>query len=115
MLSPLQAASWLMSILDGLAAVPSYLTVPLTDATVAGSIGVAAGAGVAAFSSVALEDCSVFSFLLHAPRSSKLARQISASTASHVFLIMMSPLLLEYLKCPCEAIAQNLPSNIFAV
>src|SRR5581483_655744 len=114
-LSPLQAESWLISILPGLGAVPSYFTVPLMVATVAGSIGLAAGAGVAAFSSVALEDCSVFSFLLHAPSSSRLARQTSASTASHVFLIMMSPLHLEYLKCPCESVAQNLPSNISAM
>src|SRR5689334_4973062 len=50
MFVPLQAGSWLMSILVALGAAPSSLTVPLTLAAVAGSIGVAAGAaaGVAA-------------------------------------------------------------------
>src|SRR5215469_14809119 len=53
-LSPLQAGSWLMSILAAFGAAPSSFTVPLTLATVAGSIGVAAGevAGVAAGCSV---------------------------------------------------------------
>src|SRR5262249_43738993 len=47
---PWQLASWLMSILAGFGAVPPNLTMPLTLAAVAGSIGVAAGAaaGVAA-------------------------------------------------------------------
>src|SRR6266404_9574356 len=58
---PLQAGSWLMSIFAGLAAVPSRLTVPLTLATVAGSIGVAAG--VVAVPGAA--DSSL-GFLLHA-------------------------------------------------
>src|SRR5437660_12220228 len=40
---PLQAGSWLMSIFAPLGAVPARLTVPLTLAAVAGSIGVAAG------------------------------------------------------------------------
>src|SRR5260370_27911185 len=43
MFMPLQAGSWLMSIFAALGAVPSRLTVPLTLAAVAGSIGVAAG------------------------------------------------------------------------
>ena len=43
LLAPLQAGSWLMSILAGLGAAPSNFTVPLMVATVAGSIGVAAG------------------------------------------------------------------------
>src|SRR6266849_1603291 len=50
-LVPLQAGSWLMSILAALGASPSNFTVPLMLAAVAGSIGVAAGAeatGVAA-------------------------------------------------------------------
>src|SRR5512133_1317565 len=64
-LLPLQAGSWLMSIFDGFGAAPSNFTVPVTSAAVAGSIGVA-GAAAAVFSVSALEDCSVFSFLLHA-------------------------------------------------
>src|SRR5215467_5912084 len=60
---PLQAGSWLMSIFAAFGAVPSRLTVPLTLAAVAGSIGVAAGAGVAAVPGAA--DCSS-GFLLHA-------------------------------------------------
>ena len=40
-LVPLQPGSWLMSIFAGFGAVPSNFTVPLTVATVAGSIGVA--------------------------------------------------------------------------
>src|ERR1700720_3664404 len=60
---PLQAGSWLMSILFALGAVPARITVPLTLAAVAGSIGAAAGAGVAAVLGAA--DCSS-GFLLHA-------------------------------------------------
>src|ERR1700730_7548674 len=41
---PWQLESWLMSIFAGLGAAPSTFTVPTTIATVAGSIGVAAGA-----------------------------------------------------------------------
>src|SRR5712672_1282638 len=59
---PLQAGSWLMSILAALGAVPARLTVPLTLAAVAGSIGAAAGA--AALPGAA--DCSSLGFLLHA-------------------------------------------------
>src|SRR5512146_2957367 len=67
-LVPLHAGSWLISSFVGLGAVPSNLTVPLTVAAVAGSIGVAA-AGAADFSAGALDACSVFSFLLHATSS----------------------------------------------
>src|SRR5437660_10328879 len=42
MLLPLQAGSWLMSILAGLGTAPPYVAVPLTVAAVAGSIGVEA-------------------------------------------------------------------------
>src|SRR5271168_2238620 len=51
---PLQLGSWLMSILAAFGAAPSNFTVPLTDAAVAGSIGVAAGAAGAVAA-----DCSV--------------------------------------------------------
>jgi hypothetical protein len=54
--------------------------VPLTVATVLGSIGVAAGG--AAFSSEALDDCSVSSFLLHA---AKMTRQQTAKKARKIF------------------------------
>src|SRR5579864_780909 len=84
-LVPLQPGSWLMSILAGFGAVPSNFTVPLTVATVAGSIGVAAGA---ACCSAVLLDCS--SFLLHAA-STNNAQSASRVTVIHfVFSIMMS-------------------------
>src|ERR1051326_8329380 len=87
---PLQAASWLMSILAILGAVPSSFTCPFTVATVLGPIGVAAGAGAAAFSSVAFDDCSVFSFLLQ-PANSQKPRHSRPIIANHVFLFMISP------------------------
>src|SRR5271154_1021513 len=59
--APLQAASWLMSILAALGAAPSSFTVPLTLATVAGSIGVAAAGAGAAISGAA---AGASSFLL---------------------------------------------------
>src|SRR5947209_16160408 len=61
---PLQAGSWLMSIFAALGAVPARLTVPLTLAAVAGSIGAAAGADVAVVPGPA--GCSSLGFLLHA-------------------------------------------------
>src|SRR6202011_357398 len=89
---PLQAGSWLMSILDGFGAVPSNFTVPLTVATVAGSMGVAAGA---ADSAVLLSDCSVFSFFFPAANVSRAtrARILSVFVVQPVFLFMMSPFL----------------------
>src|SRR2546425_4903725 len=45
-LVPLQAGSWLMSILAALGASPSNFTVPVMLAAVAGSIGVAGGAAL---------------------------------------------------------------------
>src|SRR5262249_2102213 len=87
---PLQAGSWLMSILAGFGAAPSSLTVPETEATVAGSIGVAAGAGAAAFSSGAFEDCSVFSFLLHPASTSRPRTPRRPDKANHFFRFMIS-------------------------
>ena len=89
-LLPLQAASWLMSILEGLGAVPSKLTVPLILAAVAGSIGAELPAGLT--SELGDVPCSslVFSFLLqpvNIPSASIEARKIAA----HWFLFMMSP------------------------
>src|SRR5208282_6867298 len=63
---PLQAGSWVMSIFAAVGAAPSSVTVPLTLAAVAGSIGVAAGAGAAILLGAA--DCSS-GFLLHAVRT----------------------------------------------
>src|SRR6202011_5892488 len=89
---PLQPGSWLMSILAGFGAVPSNFTVPLTVAAVAGSIGVAAPAGATCFSVVVLEDCSVFSFLLHAVRM-PIASIPTVIIAKHVFFMMSAPFL----------------------
>src|SRR5579864_2141032 len=77
-----------MSIFEAFGAVPSNLTVPLTVAAVAGSMGVAAGA---ADSAGALLDCSVFSFLLHAAsvNNANIASVLTAIVA--VFFFMMSP------------------------
>ncbi len=88
---PLQAGSWLMSIFAAFGAAPSNLTVPLTVATVAGSIGVAAGAG-AGCSDTLLVDCSVFLFLAACTRQQQSA-QCQHADRYHlptVFLFMMS-------------------------
>src|SRR5579864_6339029 len=84
-----------MSILEAFGAVPSNLTVPLTVAAVAGSMGVAAGA---ADSAGALLDCSVFSFLLHAAsvNNTHIASVPTAIVAQPVFLFMMLPFCGEY-------------------
>src|SRR5579864_266270 len=83
-----------MSIFEAFGAVPSNLTVPLTVAAVAGSMGVAAGA---ADSAGALFDCSVFSFLLHAAsvNNTHIASVPTAIVAQPVFLFIfiMSPFL----------------------
>ena len=93
----LTGGSWLISILLGFGAAPSSLTVPETLATVLGSIGVAAGAGAAAFSSVALDDCSVFSFLLHPASTSRPRIAHRPTKANHVFRFMNFEPLLELL------------------
>src|SRR5438270_12855963 len=87
-LVPLQAGSWLISILAGVGAVPANLTVPFTVATVFGSTGVAGAAGaleVAAFSSDAFEDCS--SFLLQAARNNS-ARRAQVKITVQFFLFI---------------------------
>jgi len=70
--------------------VPSNFTVPLTVATVAGSIGVAAGA--ACGWDMLLLDCSVFSFLLQAASiiKAKSANTLTATVFASIFLFMMS-------------------------
>src|SRR6201981_2965177 len=83
-LAPLQAGSCDMSILAGFGAVPSYFTVPLSEPTVAGSMGVAAGAGAAEGE----VDCSVFSFLLQAASNNKPARASRRRNANREFFMM---------------------------
>src|SRR5580700_604323 len=82
---PAQLGSWLMSIFAAFGAAPSNFTVPLTDAAVAGSMGVAAGPGVDATGAAG---CSSASFLPHpANRASPGRTQI----AIHFLVFMMSP------------------------
>src|SRR6202140_1342767 len=82
---PLQAGSWLMSIFAALGAVPARLTVPLTLAAVAGSIGAAAGA--AALPGAA--DSSL-GFLLHAVSRTRPTMAQSASVTNDCFRFMIS-------------------------
>src|SRR4029077_9404409 len=82
---PLQAGSWLMSIFAGLGAVPARLTVPLTLAAVAGSIGAAAGADVAAVPGAA--DSSL-GFLLHAVNRTRPTHR--PRVTNHCFRFMIS-------------------------
>src|SRR5208282_5679479 len=86
MFMPLHAGSWLMSIFAALGAVPSKLTVPLTLAAVAGSIGIAAGAGAAAVLGAA--DCSS-GFLLHAVRTRPTTAH-RPSVTNHCFRFFIS-------------------------
>src|SRR6266849_4366808 len=80
---PLQAGSWVMSIFAALGAVPSRLTVPLTPAAVAGSIGVAAVLGAA--------DCSsVLGFLLHAVSRTRPTTAHRPRVTNHCFRFMIS-------------------------
>src|SRR5437899_13005893 len=91
MLLPLQAGSWLMSILAGLGTAPPYVAVPLTVAAVAGSIGVEA-----VFASLAAEvACSslVFSFLLQPTSSANAKSQSSPSVAARFVVSTISPFL----------------------
>src|ERR1700686_3965618 len=83
-LVPLQAASWLISILEGLGAAPSSFTVPLTEATVLGSMGAAAGAGCAANEGEVVWDSLVFSFLLQPTSSHRPSRQRQPNIAAEV-------------------------------
>src|SRR6202051_3623968 len=83
---PLQAGSWLMSIFAALGAVPARLTVPLTLAAVAGSIG--AAAGVAAPPGAA--DSSSLGFLLHAVSRTRPTMAHSASVTNDCFRFMIS-------------------------
>src|SRR5579863_1843337 len=90
---PLHAGSWLISIFEPLGAAPSNFTVPLTVATVAGSMGVAAG--VAAGCSADGLEAGASSFLLHAASTSKPHRASMPTIIifQPVFLFIMSPFL----------------------
>src|SRR6266481_9707229 len=85
MFVPLQAGSWLMSILAALGASPSSFTVPLMLAAVAGSIGVAAAAGAAVG---AAAGCSS-SFLLQPARRKNPSKAARLQTAMDVFVFMI--------------------------
>src|SRR5579864_9636188 len=85
-LVPLQAGSCDMSILDGLGAEPSNFTVPLTEPTVAGSMGVAAGAGVADGVAAGC-DSLVASFLLQAASNNKPAKASRRRNANREFFM----------------------------
>src|SRR5580700_2411981 len=93
---PLQPGSWLISIFDAFGAGPSNLTVPLIIATVAGSMGVAAGADMAGCSAAEFE-AGASSFLLHATvaKSAKNTNEPIAVPVQPVFLFMMSSFLFE--------------------
>src|SRR5882724_502195 len=85
---PLKAGSWVMSIFAALGAVPSRLTVPPTLAAVAGSIGVAAGADVAAVPGPA--GCSSLGFLLHAVSRTRPTTAHRPRVTNDCFRFMMS-------------------------
>src|SRR5207244_4713422 len=87
MLLPLQAGSWLMSILAGLGTAPPYVAVPLTVAAVAGLIG-----AEAVFDSFAGEVACfflVFYFLLQPTWRAQVNRIISPSIDACFFLILI--------------------------
>src|SRR5882757_10314860 len=87
-LVPLQAGSWLMSILAALGASPSSFTVPLMLAAVAGSIGVAGAAAGA--EAVGVAAGSVLSLLPHPARRTKPKEAAKPQTAIGVFVFMFS-------------------------
>jgi hypothetical protein len=87
--------SWLMSIVAGLGAVPSNLTVPLIVAAVAGSIGVA-GAVVAAGLDAA--GCSSgVSFLLHPAGKRSKHSAASMQLVIQIVLFMSCSLFFDFL------------------
>src|SRR5882762_8468191 len=85
MLVPLQAGSWLMSILAALGASPSNFTVPEMLAAVAGSIGVAGAAAGAEAAGVAV-GCS--SFLPHPARRRRPKEADKPQSAIEFFFFM---------------------------
>src|SRR5690242_6867201 len=90
-LLPLQAASWLMSIFCALGAAPAKVTVPLTLAAVAGSIGADVAAGF--ISALGADVCSsfVFSFLLQpASNPNRQSRNIAAQSFLFISVALSS-------------------------
>src|SRR6266481_3397956 len=87
-LVPLQAGSWLMSILAALGASPSNFTVPLILAAVAGSMGVAGAAAGAEAAGVAAG--SVPSFLPHPATRTRPNEAAKPQTAIEVFVFIFS-------------------------
>jgi hypothetical protein len=76
-----------MSIFTGLGAAPANVTVPVTVAAVAGSIGVEAAAGFASDDGDELCSSFVFSFLLHPISSKKLTQSPRSEIQSLRFMI----------------------------
>src|SRR5258708_19622010 len=85
---PLQAGSWLMSILATLGASPSSFTTPTMMAVVAGSIGVATAAGAAAMLGAGCS--SAFSFLPQPARRTSPNNAAKLQTAVDVFVFIFS-------------------------
>src|ERR1700676_2826126 len=82
---PAQLESWLMSILAAFGAAPSNVTVPLTLAAVAGSIGVAAGAAAG----LGAAGCSsAVSFLPH-PTHRRRPNKVATATNVLVFMLLL--------------------------
>src|SRR5437763_16173122 len=86
---PLHAGSWLISIFCGFGAVPVNFTVPVTVATVFGSIAVAA-----AFVSAPELSCTslVLSIVLHAASRMMLSHAIRPRIAIHALFSVLSHL-----------------------
>jgi hypothetical protein len=77
-----------MSIVAAFGGVPANFTVPLTLAAVAGSMGVAAAAGVVV---AGVAGCSsVVSFLLHPTRRTNPKMQAKPQCVNRVVVVMMS-------------------------
>src|SRR6266851_9765836 len=87
MFMPLQAGSWLMSIMAALGAVPSNLTTPMIVAAVPGSIGVAGAAAGA--EAVGVATGSVLSLLPHPARRTRPIKAAVPQTAMEVFVFMI--------------------------
>src|SRR5258708_39631482 len=84
---PLQAGSWLMSILAALGASPSSFTTPTMMAVVAGSIGVATAAGAAGLAGAGCS--SALSFLPHPARRTIPNKAAGPQSAIEVFVFMI--------------------------
>src|SRR5271167_2464973 len=102
MLVPLQAGSWLISITAPFGAAPSSFTVPLIEAAVAGSIGVAAGVAAA----LGAAGCSsTVSFLPQPARRTNPSNADRPQTVTDVFFFIWST----YLSLSLEAFTAQKP------